>query len=43
MTCITMNPLPVEKYTRPPKPEVMSEPKVIGSKKSDWAILTPET
>ena len=39
MTCKMMKPLPVEKYTRPPKPGVMSEPKVINSKKSDSAMI----
>ena len=40
-TCNTMNPLPVSKYTRPPKPGVMSEPGVRGSKKSDSAMIRP--
>ena len=41
LTCSTMNPLPVEKYTRPPRPGVRSEPKVIGSKKSDRGVAQP--
>ena len=41
MTCIRMNPLPVGKYTRPPKGDVMSEPIAIGSKKSDSAMGRP--
>jgi hypothetical protein len=41
MTCSVMKPLFVAKYTRPPKPGVMSEPNVIGSKKSDSAMFRP--
>src|SRR6266498_2946860 len=41
MTSMVMNPLPVRRYTRPPKPGVMSEPIVIGSKKSDSAMIRP--
>jgi hypothetical protein len=36
-----MNPLPVGKYTRPPKPGVISAPIDRGSKKSDSAMIRP--